>query len=318
MIVPLARLVVTSAPGTLPTLPARDSTASGVNGSDPGRSLASGLISIGLPVSPAITSGSAVGATGWRSSGCWTRKSSVSLTGSPSPSVTPYSTRTGPPCGGARKRTAPEAVTRDSPLAAGPPPTSWAETVETGSPSFGSRQSGSTGTSMVPPAGTVQTRGSKPMRSRGSALGWPSFTMFTRTVLWADTDWRPSSMKYSKLVLPAASPGKVIWTVWPSGLIASCAPEPSVERTVRMASSRPEGAVSLSSGCRIVVRPGRAPRLSFLAFGGRRSPWFCRSSSSSSSSSSDSRLKASQLSRRVGLSESMSQTRPVSRSLRTI
>ena len=76
--------------------------------------------------------------------------------------------------------------------------------------------------------------------------------------------------------------------------------------------------MSLSSGCRIVVRPGRAPRLSLLALGGRRSPWSSRSSSSSSSFSFDSRLKASQLSRRVGWSESMSHTWPLSRSLSTI
>ena len=112
--VPLTRLVVTSAPGTLPTSPASVSTASGVRGSEPGRSLASGVMVIGLPVSPAITSGSAVGATGSRSSGSCTRKSRVSVTGSPSPSVTSYSTWAEPPWGGARKRTAPAAVMRVS------------------------------------------------------------------------------------------------------------------------------------------------------------------------------------------------------------
>ena len=86
--VPLTRLVVTWAPGTLPTLPASSRVASGVNGSAPGRSLASGAITIGFPVSPAITSASATGATVSAASGSWTRKSRLLVTGAPRPSLT--------------------------------------------------------------------------------------------------------------------------------------------------------------------------------------------------------------------------------------
>ena len=157
---PLTRFVVTWAPGTWPTLPASFSTASGLSGSAPGRSLASGVITTGLPVSPAITSGSATGGTPSRSPGSCTRKSRLSVTGAPSPSVTSYSTFTSPPWPGAWKRTAPAPVTRASAPASAP---DWgrAATVETASPSCGSRQSASTGTSIVPLAGTVHTRGSK-------------------------------------------------------------------------------------------------------------------------------------------------------------
>ena len=80
---------------------------------------------------------------------------------------------------------------------------------------------------MVPVAGTIQTRGSKSWRSRGSLLGWSEATTSTRTVAWSDTDWRPSSMKYWKLVAPTASPGRVICTVCPSGLMASVASDPA-------------------------------------------------------------------------------------------
>ena len=58
--VPSTRSVRTSAPPISATFPASWTTALGVTGSEPGRSLASGRIVIGLPAWPATTSGSAV------------------------------------------------------------------------------------------------------------------------------------------------------------------------------------------------------------------------------------------------------------------
>ena len=59
VIVPSTRSVFTSAPPTAAILPASSSVASGVSGSVPGRSLPSGRMVIGLPVSPETMSGSA-------------------------------------------------------------------------------------------------------------------------------------------------------------------------------------------------------------------------------------------------------------------
>ncbi len=85
-----------------------------------------------------------------------------------------------------------------------------------------------------------------------------------------------------------------------------------------MARIRPVGAVSLSRGCSTVMRPGRAPRSSGLAFGGCRSPWSSVSSSSSRSSFVVSEENASQSSMRTGASASRFQTAPLARSLSRI
>ena len=95
---------------------------------------------------------------------------SLSSTGSPMPSVTAYWTVTTPLRAGAVNRTRPAEVVRaTAPLL--PPPTAVAVSSASGSPSALSRQSGRTGMSSVPPAGTVQVRGSKPSRSCGRGVG---------------------------------------------------------------------------------------------------------------------------------------------------
>ena len=87
------------------------------------------------------------------------------------PSVTAYSTLLMPPFCGAVKRTLPDAVTRASAPAAFCPSCLGGDQADPGSPSSLSRQSGSTGRSRVPPAGTVQTwSSSNPSRRCGPAL----------------------------------------------------------------------------------------------------------------------------------------------------
>ena len=109
---PLVQVGADPAPPVSATLPPSASRAVGVTGSEPGRSLPSGLIVIGLPTSPATMSGSATPATAWRSFGSCTWKVSSLATGSPMPSETAYSTVTWPPLAGAVKRTRPLEVTR--------------------------------------------------------------------------------------------------------------------------------------------------------------------------------------------------------------
>ena len=114
------------------------------------------------------------------------------MTASPKPSATAYSTvTTSSALAGAVKRIRPLAVVRaTAPLRS--PPTAVADSSDRGSPSAVSRQSGSTGTSRVPPDGTVQTFGSKPSRRCGGAFTGSARGLIV-TVAWADTS-RPSSM----------------------------------------------------------------------------------------------------------------------------
>ena len=70
------------------------SSALGVVGSEPGRSLSSGRILIGLPTSPRTTSGSALGGKEFWSLGACTWKVIDCFTGAERPSVTANSTRT--------------------------------------------------------------------------------------------------------------------------------------------------------------------------------------------------------------------------------
>ena len=112
--VPSTRSVRTSAPPTEATLPASSRAASGVSGSVPGRSLPSGRIVIGRPVSPETMSGSATAAKDSVASLSCTRIASCSVTGAPTPSPTAYSTWTTPASTGAVKRTRPAAVVRAS------------------------------------------------------------------------------------------------------------------------------------------------------------------------------------------------------------
>jgi hypothetical protein len=151
--VPAATSVATVPPPLEVTLPAIFSEASGVIGSEPGRSLSSGWMVIALPTWPTTTSGSAVAGCACRSVGACTCTWICSVTGGAMPSVTPYSIVTSPPLAGALNRISPVEVGRaEAPWG---PLTTLAEARLSGSPSASSRQSGSTGMVSTPAAGTT-------------------------------------------------------------------------------------------------------------------------------------------------------------------
>ncbi len=79
----------------------------------------------------------------------------------------------------------------------------------------------------------------------------------------------PSLTVYLKWTLDDSDGGIATWAVWPSAETDTVAPAPSTAPTDVIATMSPSGSESLSSRCKTVVRPSRAPSVSSLGWGGR-------------------------------------------------